>query len=335
MVDKEQDQETTEIDTTAEKAKEIGKEIGVVDEKNPSDDMEDYEVVEESAPDDRIAKEREPRKERPQLTNKEKREQRKKRISEKFNEKDEEIARLSEENQQMKRWKNEVDGRLAGINQAEIQKAWNDTQAILNQAKKDYADSFTEGDGAKNVAALALMSDANDRLKQIQAISNQVNQRPQPAEKQEMQQSNAPDKVVVNKATAWAERNASWYKNDGKDVDSEIAKAISGVLANEGYDPKTDDFWDELDERLAERLPEKVTLQEYDDEDEPVVPKQVRRRTAPPVTNGSNRGDLRGKKTLTVPTAYLEKLKANGITDPARIKKIALERERILRESGN
>ncbi len=325
-----QEIEQNEIDITAEKAKAIGKEIGVVDDK-PADDVPEYEVIEQKdEQDERLAKEKEPRTKERQLSNREKRIAKKEKINTIINTKDAEIQRLSEENQQMKRWKEEVDGRLAGINQAEIQTAWNNTQAILANAKKDYADSFTEGDGAKNVAALAAMSDANDKLKQLNQLYVQVNQRQTAADKPKIE-NNQPDPVLVNRAQEWANKNA-WYKPDGKHVDSEIAKAISGVLVNEGYDPKTEDFWDELDDRLAEK---KIGSDEIDEEEDEPAQKVVKKRSGPPVSGAANRGDLNGKKTISLPTSYIKTLKDNGIWDDLkRRNKVLAERERILKESG-
>ncbi len=311
-----------EVDDTEEKAKAIGKEIGVEE-----DDTPEYDIQEED--DDKpLAKEREPKKERVALSNKEKRDLRKKRINEKFSEKDAEIQRLSEENQQMKRWQQEVNGRLSGINKAEVDKAFNDTTAAFAQAEKDHADAFAEGDGVKATKAMRVMYDAQRRIEQLQGVKTQLET--QPAQEQHVQQ---PDRAIANKAKEWAKRN-SWYDASGKDVDSEIAKAISGVLANEGYDPKSDDFWDELDERLAERLPEKVSVQD-DDEDE-LEQKPVKKRSSPPVNGGANRGDVKGKKTITLPTSYINMLKNNGIwDDKVRLAKILKDRERVIREAQN
>jgi len=297
-----------ETDETADKAAAIGKELGVEDKDN---DVPEYEITEES--DERIAKERQPRvekKERPQLSNKEKRDLRKKRIAEKFSEKDSIIQSQQQKIDELSRWKNEVDGRLSGINRAEIDKAYNETLAQFSEAERKHTEAFTEGDAAKATASMRTMYDAQRKIEQLQLLKAQVEQKPAPI------QNEAPqvDSAVVNKAKEWAARH-SWYNPNGKDVDSEIAKAISGVLANEGYDPKTDDFWDELDDRLAERLPEKYAESSDDDEEDEPAPKPAKKRSAPPVAGGSARGESRGKVSITLPTAFINTLKDNGIWD--------------------
>jgi len=323
-----QEIEQDEIDTTEEKAKAIGKEIGVVDDK-AAEDVPDFDIQEE--PDERIAKEKSPRAEKPerkQLSNKEKRDLRKKRISEKFSEKDGIIAAQQEELNQLKRWKGEVDNRLSGINQAELKKALDDNMAAFARAEADHVQAFAEGDGNKATAAMRAMYDARQNLEKLQSIKQQVER--VPTQPQQQQDVSRPDPKVVNKAKEWAEKN-TWYSATGADVDSEIAKAISGVLVAEGYDPKSDDFWDELDDRLAEK--HVGGIDSNDDEDE-ILP-TVKKRTSPPVGSGSKRGDIKGKKTITLPTSYINMLKANGIWDDAkRRNRVIAERQRILQEAG-
>ncbi len=313
-----QEIEEVEIETTEDKAKAIGKEIGVTDDelKDKEDDAPDYDIQEE--PDERIAKEKEPRAEKPdrKITNKEKRDARKKRISEKFHEKDSIIAAQQEELNQLKQWREEVNNKLSGINKAEVDKAFDANVTAFNQAEKEHAEAFSEGDGTKATKAMRVMYEAQRNIDRLQEIKQQVGNTTQ--KQTAYRPSNAPDPVVVNKAKSWTERNA-WYKNDGTDTDSEIAKAISAVLANEGYDPKSDDFWDELDDRLAEKKIGSV-------EDDAPSLKSLRKRASPPIGSGANRGDVAGRKTITLPTSYINMLKAN---------KIIAERERILRESGH
>lgn len=299
--------EEDEIDTTAEKAADIGKEVGVAD-KEKEDDLPDYDVVEEKEEgDERIAKEREEkpvRGERKQLTNKEKRDLRKKRVTEKFNEKDDIIRQQQQELQALNHWKNEVEGRLTNVDRGKVDEALNQNIAAFTQAEKDHAAAFTEGDGVKATSAMRVMYDAQRNIEKLQGMKQQYEKQPvRPVEK-----PNAPDPVLVNNAKKWASRH-SWYKSDGGDEDSAIAQAISGTLANEGYDPKTDDFWDELDDRLAAR----GIGDDIDGDEPPVVSK--RRTSAPPIGGGSKRGDSAGKVKVTLPTAYINACKEAGKWD--------------------
>jgi hypothetical protein len=64
----------------------------------------------------------------------------------------------------------------------------------------------------------------------------------------------AANPALVRQANKWMERN-SWYDPKGGDEDSQIAKVIDNRLAEEGYDPSSSDYWEELDSRLQKRLP--------------------------------------------------------------------------------
>lgn len=323
-----EDNEVDEADSKV-KAKKIGEEIGVEKEEAP-----EYEIVEE-ADDDTLAKntQRESgseKKDRRELTNKEKRALRKKKMNDKFSEKDETIRQQAERLAAMEQRLAAVDGRLHGINKAEVERAYADTQAVFRQAEADSLSAFQEGDGVKHLKALQLMSEADGRMKELRGLYAQVEKSPstEPTDK------NRTDPVLANKAKSWAAKN-SWYKADGSDVDSAIAKAVAGVLVGEGFDPKTQDYWDELDDRLASRLPDRY--ENEDDEEEEIETPRVKKRSGPPVTGGAQRSDLKGKKTITLPTSYIEKMKREAPeiwNDPVRRGRLLAERERIIKESG-
>jgi hypothetical protein len=64
------------------------------------------------------------------------------------------------------------------------------------------------------------------------------------------------DSEVVHYAKEFMEEH-SWYDPQGKDEDSAIVLAIDNKLAQEGFDPRSEEYWDELHDRVKRRLPEK------------------------------------------------------------------------------
>jgi hypothetical protein len=72
------------------------------------------------------------------------------------------------------------------------------------------------------------------------------------------QQNNlqVPDARVQQNAAAWMSKH-TWYRADLNNTDSKIAHAIDVELTNEGWDPATPDYWDELDTRMQRYLPQK------------------------------------------------------------------------------
>lgn len=59
------------------------------------------------------------------------------------------------------------------------------------------------------------------------------------------------------KALAWRDKNTEWFGKDA--VMTNAALTIHSVLVgNEGYDPESDEYYEELDARLREHFPEKM-----------------------------------------------------------------------------
>lgn len=48
-----------------------------------------------------------------------------------------------------------------------------------------------------------------------------------------------------------------WYDAQGRNEDSAIVMAIDQSLARDGFDPRSEDYWNELRSRAAKRLPER------------------------------------------------------------------------------
>lgn len=63
-----------------------------------------------------------------------------------------------------------------------------------------------------------------------------------------------PSPRVVENAQRWA-GNHAWYSRTGDDEDSEIVRLVDRRMTKEGWDPSTQEYWDELDDRLKDRLP--------------------------------------------------------------------------------
>lgn len=358
-----QKESEVEVDETEKKAKAIGKEIGVEEDEKP-DDTPDYEIEEEpntsttkvddEEEDDKpLAKNKEREKEeksdedktdkkkRQDLSNREKRALRKKRINERFNEKDTQIARLSEENLALKRRQDETDKRLHGMNKAELERAFTEAQNNFRQAEEASLTAFQEGDGVKHLRALQIMKDADDRMKLLRDTYNKLEQLPdREAQQKTRQEPPKHDARVISQKNRWAEKN-QWFDPAGADEDSAIAITLAGVLVKEGFDPTTKDYWDELDDRLTERgargAEREEEEEEASDDDDAPRQQQTKKRGGPPLSTSSRREEVNGKKTIRLPTDYVEKMKREAPeiwNDPKRRKKVLEDRARILRESG-
>lgn len=72
------------------------------------------------------------------------------------------------------------------------------------------------------------------------------------------------DPRVVANARAWFSDH-KWYDPRGQDADSRLVLALDNQLANEGYNPATSAYWDELSVRVRAVLPRKFEASEHDE----------------------------------------------------------------------
>jgi len=115
-------------------------------------------------------------------------------------------------------------------------------QALMREATEN-------SDGNAMIKAQEAYIVARDRLREMQEYRKSA-QMPEPQP--------TVDPRMVNMAKDWMNRN-SWYDPSGKDEDSQIAKLIDERMVGEGWDPTSEEYWEEFDNRLQRRLPHRYT----------------------------------------------------------------------------
>lgn len=135
-------------------------------------------------------------------------------------------------------------------------------QGDLNNLDQELTRTSQEAEMADRVIAKAIESgNGEDVTKAMryrdQAIAkyNHLSQVKQQAQAPAQQPRNTVDSVTMSHANEFMEDH-SWYDPTGADEDSSIVLAIDQALSKDGFDPKTEDYWDELRDRVARRLPE-------------------------------------------------------------------------------
>jgi hypothetical protein len=94
----------------------------------------------------------------------------------------------------------------------------------------------------------------------------------------------------------------------GGNTDSKIALAVDASLAEEGWNPKSEEYWDELDKRLSKVLPHRYTdvIQER--------PQKSRPKSL--VTSGGREAvSSGGKNTFTLNREQVTAMKEAGMWD--------------------
>ena len=126
-------------------------------------------------------------------------------------------------------------------------------QREVQMAETVIAKAVAAGNGDDVAQALRYRDEAIAKVQQYGQYKQQFSAQ-QPA------QAPAVDDMVMVHAKEFLEDNP-WYDMHGQDEASAVVLAIDQNLAKEGFDPRTEDYWDELRDRVARRLPDKMGKQ--------------------------------------------------------------------------
>ena len=160
---------------------------------------------------------------------------------------------LRKQNEELSQRLASLEHKTSGAELARVDKAIEDAGVQVEYAKMKMRDAVGHGDGDGVARAEEMLYESRRKLEALQNVkqqaSKQINQQP----KKNIQ---VPDPMVQRYAADWMERNP-WYDPNGRNEESEIAQMLDKRLTSEGYDPTTEDYWDELDDRLSKFIPEK------------------------------------------------------------------------------
>jgi hypothetical protein len=238
------------------------------DDSDSDDDyQEDARLSEEDSEDD------EEKGSKRQLTPEEKRAQRQNRKFRRraaIEHKERELAFLRAENEEFKRRLLSVEKQTTQFSLSAVDQKLNEALNEAQLAERIMAKAIEQGQGEDVTKALQIRDNALERARQLKSVKEEAEKPRQPAKPQK-------DPRVAAYAQEWVKSN-DWYDPSGKDEDSAIVKVIDQRLAAEGFNPATEDYWVELDNRVAKRLPHRYG------EDTPMEKaKPAMKRGGPPV----------------------------------------------------
>jgi len=219
-------------------------------------------------------------------------------------EKDLRYNQLVRQNQELLQRLSAVEQKTHGSELARVDKAIEDHQVRLQYAKMKMAEAASANDGEALANAQEMWYDARQKVEALENLRKQASQPPKT-------QAIAPDMSIQRNAAAWMERN-QWYDPQTKDVDSKIAKVVDEGLVAEGYDPRSPDYWEELDSRLQSRLPHRYT-------DEAEEKPSVKRPRSVVIGSGrESAASSGGRNTFTLSADQVRAMKDAGMwEDPA------------------
>ena len=161
------------------------------------------------------------------------------------------ISALERRNEELARRLAAVESAATSFQFAQVDKAIDDEATRVEYAKMKLLQASQSGNAEEQVEYLEQLQESKTRLSQMQAYKKQqiaVANRPR---------QNVPNPVsnaVQENASTWLSKN-KWFDPQARDTDSRIAKVVDQEMADEGWDPSDQEYWDELDNRLTSRLP--------------------------------------------------------------------------------
>lgn len=146
-----------------------------------------------------------------------------------------------------------IEKKTSGAELARVDKAIEDAGVQVEYAKMKMQEAVSAGDGVALTRAQEMWFESKRKMESLESVKSQATKQLS----QPRQNISVPDPMVQKLASDWMERN-TWYDPHGRNEESEIAMMIDKKLTAEGFDPATEDYWDELDERVAKFIPQKV-----------------------------------------------------------------------------
>jgi hypothetical protein len=164
------------------------------------------------------------------------------------------ISALKKQNQELAERLAIIEKKTSGAELARVDKAIEDAGVQVEYAKMKMQEAVSSSDGAALTRAQEMWYEAQRKMESLQNVKSQATRQLN----QPQQNIQIPDPMVQRLAADWMDRNP-WYDPHGKDLDSEITQRIDKKLTEEGYDPTTEEYWDELDDRIKKYVPHKAS----------------------------------------------------------------------------
>ena len=192
-----------------------------------------------------------------------------------------------------------------GSELARLDKAIEDQQTRIAFAKAKIKEAAETGNGELLTQAQEMWFEARRNHEALDALKKKS---VSPAREPTIQ---PPDPAIQRYASDWMSDNP-WYDPSGKDSDSQIAMTIDKNLSDGGWDPRTPEYWDELDNRLQKYLPHRYTEQAGE---KPVQQRKPRSVVTGSGKEGSTSSGGSGRNTFTLNPEQVRAMKDAGMWD--------------------
>jgi hypothetical protein len=213
--------------------------------------------------------------------------------------------------QSVKQQNEEMQKRLKDLDQGYMTEYGSRVETQTAEAKRMLKEGYDNGDVDKIAEAQDLMSRLaieKERLRIQKARAEQQAQQPEQVQQVPQRQQQAPQELDP-KLKSWMDKNP-WFGADA--IMSAGAQAIHNqIVGVEGFDPRTDDYYREIDRRMRVEFPHKFQAQRQN------------AQAVAPASNGRSATKSGRKKTVELTPGQVNMAKKLGITLEQMAKEVA------------
>jgi hypothetical protein len=207
-----------------------------------------------------------------------------------------------------------IEKKTSGAELARVDKAIEDAGVQVEYAKMKMQEAVNAADGVSLTRAQEMWFEAKRKMESLESVKNQATRQMS----QPRQNIAIPDPIVQKLASDWMERN-TWYDPHGRNEESEFAMIIDKKLTAEGFDPSSQDYWEELDDRLEKFIPQKSN-RGYNDSN-----RRERPRSVVTSSGRESSGSARGNEFRLSPDRVAA-MKEAGMWDNPELKQKAIRK---------
>jgi hypothetical protein len=225
-------------------------EIVIVEDNPRADDQDDDRRLSENDDDDGQVDSNDPERKAIQERRRLEKIERKKRRDEAISRDKLELSFLRKRNDELERRIGSVEQRTHQADLSQFDAQINGARQEAEMAERVIAKAVAAGNGEDVTQAMRYRDQAMQKAQQLAFAKQQA------AQQRQAKPADGMDDMTMHYAKEFIQDNP-WYDMQGKDEDSAIVLAIDGALMREGFKPDSEEYWDELRDRAARRLPER------------------------------------------------------------------------------
>ena len=186
-------------------------------------------------------------------------------------------------------------------------------EAQLAAARRQLKEAHEAFDTDAIVAAQEALADAKMRLDRVKNFKpTPLQEDDEAVQRQQFQQSQQVAPAIHDKTLRWQARN-QWYGQPGYEEHTSFALGLHQKLVNAGVDPRSDQYFEQIDARLKKTFPELFGASGTEPEEDDTPPTETPPKSKPAsIVAPASRST--GKKTIQLTPRQMELARRFGLT---------------------